>query len=120
STARRRRLSRWVSVSASASRPVMARLVRAIQSPPHWITRTSRVMTDERGAHNSEESAQNAPAWFEAALAEAPARSFVEVEGARIETLAWGEVGRPGVMLLHGKGCHADLWTFIAPFLATE
>lgn len=66
------------------------------------------------------ESAQNAPAWFEAALAEAPARSFVEVEGARIETLAWGEVGRPGVMLLHGKGCHADLWTFIAPFLATE
>lgn len=61
-----------------------------------------------------------APAWFEAALAQAPERGLVEVEGARIETLTWGEVGRPGVLLLHGKGSHADLWSFVGPMLATR
>jgi pimeloyl-ACP methyl ester carboxylesterase len=94
----------------------MARLVRAMQ-PPRWITRTSRVMTV---SNVSTAMASTAPVWFDAAVAQAPERSFVEVEGAKIETLAWGQVGRPGVMLLHGKGFHADLWTFVAPFLAAE
>lgn len=59
-----------------------------------------------------------APAWFEAALAKAPERSFVSVEGARIELLAWGEVGNPGLIFVHGNSAHADWWSFIAPFLA--
>lgn len=60
-----------------------------------------------------------APAWFEAALANEPVRGGVDVAGARIETLAWGEQGRPGLLLLHGGMAHADWWSFIAPFFAT-
>ncbi len=59
-----------------------------------------------------------APPWFEAALAVAPERSFTLVDGCPIETLAWGERGRPGLLFLHGNGAHADWWSFIAPFFA--
>ena len=59
-----------------------------------------------------------APHWFARALADAPERSHLEVEGARIETLAWGEKGQPGLLLLHGSGAHADWYSFIAPLLA--
>jgi pimeloyl-ACP methyl ester carboxylesterase len=59
-----------------------------------------------------------APAWFQAALSNAPERSFVRVEEADVETLAWGERGRPGVLLLHGFTAHADWWSFVAPLLA--
>jgi len=58
------------------------------------------------------------PAWFDNALAKAPERSFVPVEGARIELLTWGEVGKPGLIFVHGNSAHADWWSFIAPFLA--
>ena len=61
-----------------------------------------------------------APDWFAHALAHAPERAFVMVAGARIETLAWGEIGRPGVLLLHGNGAHADWYSFIAPHLTRE
>jgi pimeloyl-ACP methyl ester carboxylesterase len=61
-----------------------------------------------------------APAWFEAALADTPERRFIPVRGARIELLTWGQVGRPGVLLLHGNGAHADWWSFIAPLLAAD
>jgi pimeloyl-ACP methyl ester carboxylesterase len=58
-----------------------------------------------------------APAWFATALAHAPEREFVTVEGAEIEVLAWGERGQPGILLLHGFTAHADWWSFIAPLL---
>src|SRR5580658_4256675 len=61
-----------------------------------------------------------APAWFERAVAKEPERSFVEVEAARVETLAWGERGKPGLVFLHGGAAHADWWSFIAPFFARE
>jgi pimeloyl-ACP methyl ester carboxylesterase len=61
-----------------------------------------------------------APAWFAQALAHAPERSFVKVEGARVETLVWGEAGRPGLLFLHGYGAHADWYSFIAPFFAAR
>ena len=61
-----------------------------------------------------------APAWFERVVAIEPERSFVTVEGAQIETLAWGERGKPGLILLHGGAAHADWWSFIAPFFARE
>ncbi len=57
-----------------------------------------------------------APAWFEQALADTPERMSVEVEGAQVETLAWGRRGSPGLVLLHGGGAHAEWWSFIAPF----
>ena len=61
-----------------------------------------------------------APAWFDKALAQAPERSFVPVEGAKIELLTWGEIGKPGLILVHGNSAHADWWSFIAPFLADQ
>ncbi len=59
-----------------------------------------------------------APAWFDAAVAQAPERTFTEVEGCSIETLAWGDRGKPGLLFLHGNGAHADWWSFIAPYFA--
>jgi pimeloyl-ACP methyl ester carboxylesterase len=59
-----------------------------------------------------------APAWFETALAQAPERTHLEVEGTEIEVLSWGERGRPGLLLLHGFTAHADWWSFLAPLLA--
>lgn len=59
-----------------------------------------------------------APLWFERAIESRPERGFVEVQGARIETLSWGDRGAPGLLFLHGNGAHADWWSFIAPFFA--
>ncbi len=61
-----------------------------------------------------------APPWFEQALADAPERSFIDVQGAAIELLCWGTRGRPGLLLLHGNGAHADWWSFVAPLLAQD
>ena len=60
-----------------------------------------------------------APAWFTDALANTPQRSLVTVQGAPIETLAWGRVGDPGVLLLHGNAAHADWYSHVAPLLSS-
>jgi pimeloyl-ACP methyl ester carboxylesterase len=65
-------------------------------------------------------AAPEAPAWFTQALKHAPERAMHDVEGARIETVTWGERGRPGLLFLHGNGAHADWWSFIAPFFARD
>lgn len=61
-----------------------------------------------------------APQWFKDAIADAPERSFVQSKGTRLELLTWGEVGKPGLLLVHGNSAHADWWSFIAPFLARD
>jgi pimeloyl-ACP methyl ester carboxylesterase len=61
-----------------------------------------------------------APDWFKWAIAQAPERSFIEVDGANIELLAWGQRGKPGLLLVHGNSAHADWWSFIAPYLAAD
>jgi pimeloyl-ACP methyl ester carboxylesterase len=58
------------------------------------------------------------PEWFRRAVASEPQRSFVGVDGANIELLAWGARGRPGLLFLHGHAAHAEVWRFIAPFFA--
>ena len=60
------------------------------------------------------------PPWFRAALAQAPERGNLIVDGSAIELLTWGAVGKPGLLLLHGNGAHAGWWSFIAPFFASE
>ena len=57
-----------------------------------------------------------APPWFDTAIAHKPERTFTDVRGAAIETLAWGERGKPGLLFLHGNGACADWWSFVAPF----
>ena len=61
-----------------------------------------------------------APQWFRDAIAQAPERSFVVSHGTKLELLTWGEVGKPGLLLVHGNSAHADWWSFIAPFLAKD
>ena len=45
---------------------------------------------------------------------------LIEVEGARIHYLAWGEVGRRGLVFVHGGGAHAHWWTHVAATFASE
>ncbi len=59
-----------------------------------------------------------APIWFRDAVDAPHERHRTAVEGANIEWLAWGQRGKPGLLLLHGNGAHADWWRFIAPFFA--
>lgn len=61
-----------------------------------------------------------APAWYEWAVALVPERSTFECEGIPIELLTWGEVGKPGLLFLHGDSAHADWWSYIAPFFADD
>lgn len=61
-----------------------------------------------------------APGWFREAVAIRPETFFVTVAGAAIRYLAWGQKGRPGLLLVHGNGAHAEWWSFIAPFLARD
>ena len=62
----------------------------------------------------------DSPKWFKDAVANAPERSFVTSLGSKIELLTWGEVGKPGLLLVHGNSAHADWWSFIAPSLAVD
>jgi pimeloyl-ACP methyl ester carboxylesterase len=60
-----------------------------------------------------------APAWFRQALATPVSDGEVEVAGASIHYLAWGEPGRRGLVFVHGGGAHAHWWTHVAaPFAA--
>ncbi len=58
------------------------------------------------------------PAWFRDAVNAPHERNRVNVEGAGIEWIGWGTRGKPGLLLLHGNGAHADWWRFIGPFFA--
>lgn len=58
------------------------------------------------------------PSWFTAAIGSPCETGQVEVAGSRIETLAWGERGRPGLLFVHGMLAHARWWSFIAPFFS--
>jgi pimeloyl-ACP methyl ester carboxylesterase len=61
-----------------------------------------------------------APDWFQWAIAQEPERARIPVLGANIELLTWGEIGKPGLILVHGNSAHADWWSFIAPYLAKD
>lgn len=61
----------------------------------------------------------DAPAWFRRALAVPFTHGSVEVDGAGIHYLAWGDPGRRGLVFVHGGGAHAHWWTHVAaPFAA--
>ncbi len=60
------------------------------------------------------------PAWFEQTVAVAPEIAHVSAAGARIRYLRWGQRSRPGLLLVHGNAAHAEWWSFIAPFLASD
>lgn len=57
----------------------------------------------------------DAPTWFTEAVAVTPAVRSIEVAGARINALSWGEAGKPGIVFVHGGAAHAHWWSHIAP-----
>lgn len=57
----------------------------------------------------------DAPSWFTKALANEPTRRSVDVSGAAINYLSWGERGRPGIVFVHGGAAHAHWWSHVAP-----
>jgi pimeloyl-ACP methyl ester carboxylesterase len=60
-----------------------------------------------------------APEWY-GTLASTPIEILrVEIQGASIEVLAWGQRGHPGILLAHGSRAHARWWMPVAPMLAT-
>ena len=56
----------------------------------------------------------HAPGWFRDALAQPFEQGGVDVDGARVNYLAWGEPSDFGVVLVHGGGAHAHWWTHVA------
>lgn len=61
-----------------------------------------------------------APKWFAEAVSHKPESRHVDVHGARIHYLRWGDRRRPGLLLVHGNAAHAHWWDFIAPMLARD
>lgn len=62
----------------------------------------------------------DAPDWFRRALGIDFDDGWVEVDGAQIHYLAWGEPDRRGLVFVHGGGAHAHWWTHVAATFATE
>ncbi len=59
-----------------------------------------------------------APTWFLRSLATPHEQRDVDVAGATIRYLAWGPVGLPTLVLVHGGAAHAQWWAPLAPMLA--
>ena len=62
----------------------------------------------------------SAPDWFKRNIEQPYEEDFVEAHGAKIHYLAWGERGKPGLILLHGGRAHAHWWTPFAPFFSSH
>jgi pimeloyl-ACP methyl ester carboxylesterase len=77
-------------------------------------------MTTESHVATSTAATLAVPAWFERALTHVPEEQTVEVDGCLIHFLAWGESGRPGIVLIHGGAAHAHWWSFLAPLLLPQ
>ena len=56
------------------------------------------------------------PGWFLRAIEQRPDQKYIGVDSVVIEYLTWGELGKPGLLFLHGNMAHAHWWSFIAPF----
>ncbi|QEH76868.1 alpha/beta hydrolase [Sphingomonas sp. C8-2] len=67
-----------------------------------------------------EQEFSDTPDWFDWAMAQPHERGRLSVEGAGIEWLAWGDRGRPGILMVTGNGAHMGWWRPIAPFLAND
>ena len=58
------------------------------------------------------------PAWFSAALADAPEVRETTCEGTPIAYRAWGDPADRNIVLVHGGAAHSRWWDHIAPLLA--
>src|SRR5512139_1661953 len=61
-----------------------------------------------------------APEWFTQAMTDEPELGSISVEGVDIEFFTWGEVGKAGVLLIHGNFAHAHWWGPLSPLLGRD
>jgi alpha-beta hydrolase superfamily lysophospholipase len=61
-----------------------------------------------------------APDWFNHALETEVETGAADRDGVSLAWKAWGERGKPGVLLVHGGTAHKGWWDAIGPFLAKE
>ena len=59
-----------------------------------------------------------APAWFEWAISQPSQEATIDVAGAAIRFSAWGEVGAPGLLFVHGGRAHRNWWRPFAPYFS--
>ena len=57
----------------------------------------------------------SAPDWFRTAQTETVDTGFAERDGTRLAWKAWGERGKPGLLLVHGGTAHKGLVGRIGP-----
>ena len=62
----------------------------------------------------------NVPRWYTDSMAVKPTRGTVDVAGATINYLQWGEAGKPGLVFVHGGAAHSHWWSHIAPTFLPE
>ncbi|HAK53055.1 MAG TPA: alpha/beta hydrolase [Gammaproteobacteria bacterium] len=55
------------------------------------------------------------PDWFWQSTETESSAGFVEVDDADIKYRHWSDVGKPGLLFVHGHGAHSHWWDFIAP-----
>ncbi|HUF33182.1 MAG TPA: alpha/beta hydrolase [Acidimicrobiales bacterium] len=60
----------------------------------------------------------HAPRWFHRALEVPFTDEEVQVDGAAVHYLAWGQPGQRGLVFVHGGGAHAHWWTHVAATFA--
>jgi pimeloyl-ACP methyl ester carboxylesterase len=62
----------------------------------------------------------DATEWLAATLARAGEPRGVEVDGADIHYLRWGDASDPGLVLVHGGAAHARWWDHLAPLFSAD
>ena len=60
------------------------------------------------------------PDWFNDALNKEHHSKFVEVNGAKIEYMEWGNPKNQSVIMLHGTNAHAHWFKFIGAMLSDK
>ena len=60
------------------------------------------------------------PQWFKDALARDHRDDFIEVDGAKIHFMEWGDKTNPPVVMVHGNHAHAHWFKFIGGLLADK
>jgi len=60
------------------------------------------------------------PSWFQDCIDVPVESGEVVVDDCRINYVAWGDQGKPGIVLLHGSNAHLEWWRPIAPMLSDQ
>ena len=60
------------------------------------------------------------PQWFWKAVETTPEHRVVEVGECDVRYSLWGDVAKPGTLLIHGMNAHRRWWDFIAPQLLDD